>query len=211
MAALAVIALTSFVIALSGAMMPGPLLTATISESSRRGPVTGPLLILGHGLLELVLVAGLVLGLGPFLEREAVFVAVGFAGGGLLVWMGARMLRSVPGMRLCWEAEGAAHGHLVITGALLSLANPYWTVWWATLGVGYIAFSMKAGYAGLVAFFAGHILADFAWYAAVSLAVGKGRRLLTDRVYRGVLAVCAVFLVGFGAYFVVAAAGRALG
>ena len=50
---------TSFVIALSGALMPGPLLTVTISESARRGFVAGPLLIAGHGLLELALVVAL--------------------------------------------------------------------------------------------------------------------------------------------------------
>ena len=45
---------SSFVIALSGALMPGPLLTATISESSQRGFITGPLMIAGHAILELV-------------------------------------------------------------------------------------------------------------------------------------------------------------
>jgi threonine/homoserine/homoserine lactone efflux protein len=48
---------SSFIIALSGAMMPGPLLTATISESSQRGVFAGPLLIVGHGILELLLLS----------------------------------------------------------------------------------------------------------------------------------------------------------
>jgi hypothetical protein len=50
---------SSFVIALSGALMPGPLLTATISECSQRGFIAGPLLITGHAILELVLVIAL--------------------------------------------------------------------------------------------------------------------------------------------------------
>ena len=36
---------SSFVIALSGALMPGPLLTVTVSESPQRGVVTGPLVV----------------------------------------------------------------------------------------------------------------------------------------------------------------------
>ena len=46
----------SFGLAFSGAMMPGPLLTVTISESPRKGFITGPLLILGHAVLEVALV-----------------------------------------------------------------------------------------------------------------------------------------------------------
>ena len=61
---------SSFVIALSGAMMPGTLLTVTISESSRRGVIAGPLLILGHGILELTLVTALLLGLAPLFRMN---------------------------------------------------------------------------------------------------------------------------------------------
>ena len=79
---------TSFIVALSGAIMPGPLLAVTISESSRRGVMTGPLLIVGHGLLELALVLALVLGLAPLLKMEPVFVVIALAGSALLLWTG---------------------------------------------------------------------------------------------------------------------------
>jgi threonine/homoserine/homoserine lactone efflux protein len=68
---------TSFLVALSGAMMPGPLLSVTISESSHRGYITGPLLIAGHGTLELALIISLLLGLAPFLQRKEVFRNLG--------------------------------------------------------------------------------------------------------------------------------------
>ncbi len=60
---LATIGGISFMLALSGVLMPGPLLTIAIGESLRRGFVTGPLLILGHGLLELALILTIVDGL----------------------------------------------------------------------------------------------------------------------------------------------------
>ncbi len=53
---LAGVPVSSFVVALSGALMPGPLLTVTVGEATRRGFWAGPLIILGHGLLELTLV-----------------------------------------------------------------------------------------------------------------------------------------------------------
>ena len=63
---------TAFVVGFSGAMMPGPLLTVTIGESARRGFSAGPLLVLGHAVLELVLILALVGGLSIYLTRTAV-------------------------------------------------------------------------------------------------------------------------------------------
>jgi hypothetical protein len=39
------------------------------------------------------------------------------------------------------------------------------------------------------------------WYGAISLSLVLGHRLLTDRAYRGLMAACATFLLGFGLYF----------
>ena len=192
---------TSFVIALSGAMMPGPLLTATISETSRQGFKAGPLLILGHGILELLLVLALILGLAPFIQRQEVFIFTAFAGAVILVWMAVGMLRALHGLHIDWEKKSAGSNHLIISGILLSIANPYWTIWWASIGLGYILYSQKFGIPGIFFFFLGHIMADLTWYAIVSLAVDRGRHFLTDRLYRGVIGVCASFLIVFACYF----------
>jgi threonine/homoserine/homoserine lactone efflux protein len=192
---------SSFVIALSGAMMPGPLLTATISESSQRGFLAGPLLIVGHGILELLLLAALVLGLAPFLQRDTVFVIVAILGGVILIWMAAGMFRSLPTLSLSMKTEETKRGSLVIDGILFSIANPYWFIWWATIGFGYVLYSWRYGMAGIAFFFTGHILADFVWYSAVSAAVGKGRNLFTDHFYRGLIGSCAVVLILFACYF----------
>ncbi|MFH1081291.1 MAG: LysE family transporter [Pseudomonadota bacterium] len=192
---------SSFIIALSGAMMPGPLLTATISESSRRGFITGPLLIVGHGILELGLVIALLLGLAPYLQQPAVFTAIAFGGAAILLWMAFGMFRSLPSLRLSWNGERKRGTHPVVGGILMSAANPYWIVWWATIGLGYILYSRQFGLWGVAFFFAGHILADLAWYSVVAAAVSRGRHFLTDRLYRGLIAGCAVFLVLFAGYF----------
>ena len=195
---------SSFVIALSGAMMPGPLLAATISESARRGFITGPLLIVGHSILELALVISLFVGLAPLLHHAWVFVVIVLTGSLMLFWMAFGMFRSLPALRLPQAAEPSEHNHLVISGALLSLSNPYWIIWWATIGLGYILQSLQYGLWGIAFFFAGHILADLVWYTAVSAGVGKGRHFLNDRLYRGVVGTCAGFLVVFAGYFLYA-------
>lgn len=198
---LSTIFLTSFMIALSGAMMPGSLLTVTISESSRRGLIAGPLLMLGHSLLELALVVALLLGLAPLFNQPWFFLVVSLLGGGMLLWMAVGMLRALPSLSLELEAAaGGGRGNLVMTGALMSLANPYWIIWWATIGVGYIFSSRQAGLLGVLIFFVGHILADFAWYTLISTVIGTGRTLFTDRIYRGVIGVCAAFLAIFACF-----------
>ena len=192
---------TSFIVALSGAIMPGPLLTVTISESSRRGPMTGPLLIVGHALLELTLVLALLLGLAPLLKMEPVFIVIALAGSAVLLWMGIGMLKSLPSMTLVTDDSSAVKRNLILSGIIMSLVNPYWSIWWATIGLGYILHSMEAGTMGVVAFFTGHILGDLFWYAAVSTAIWKGRQLLSDRGYRILIGACAACLIVFSCLF----------
>lgn len=191
---------SSFVIALSGAMMPGTLLTVTISESSRRGMIAGPLLILGHGILELALIIALLLGLAPLFTRQWFFILISFAGGGILIWMAVGMFRALPLLSLTFSPQESKQGNIVVTGVLMSAINPYWIIWWATIGLGYILHSKQYGLWGILFFFSGHILADLAWYTIISTAVGKGRAFFSDRMYKGLIGTCATFLVLFACY-----------
>jgi threonine/homoserine/homoserine lactone efflux protein len=194
---------TAFLVGLSGAMMPGPLLTVTVSEAARRGASAGPLLVLGHMLLESALVAGLALGLAALLTNPVVIGAIALAGGGMMGWMGQDMVRTARHARL--PRPGAAERrrlHPVAAGILVSLCNPYWTIWWATIGIAYVIMGLSFGLAGIVAFFAGHILADFAWYTCVSVGVAKGRAFLSDRLYAWIIGLCGAGLVGFGLWFI---------
>lgn len=192
---------SSFIIAFSGAMMPGPLLTITISESPRRGFITGPLLIAGHAVLELALITALLLGLAPFFQMPFVFVVTAITGSLILLWMAFNMLRSLPSLNISWEEDKTTKNHPIISGILMSVANPYWIIWWATIGLGYILYSWQFGLWGIIFFFAGHILADLSWYSFISAAVARGKHFLNERLYRGLMAGCAVFLILFACYF----------
>lgn len=198
---LASIFLSSFMIALSGAVMPGPLLTVTISESVQRGMKTGPLMIFGHGLLELLLIVGLLAGLAPYLNKPSVFILISASGGVVLFWMGVSMLRSLHSVRLPEQAEESSPNNLILTGAVLSLVNPYWIIWWATIGLGYIMKTMEHGLLAISVFFLGHILADLSWYALISFGIVRGKRFLNEAAYRRLIGFCAVFLLCFSGYF----------
>jgi len=202
---------SSFVIALSGALMPGPLLSVTIAESARRGALTGPAVIVGHALLELTVVLALFSGLEPLLLSDEFFISVAFVGGVLLLHMAVSMFRQLPVLSLQQDVLQGDGRNLVLAGIVLSAVNPYFILWWATVGFGYILYSAKFGLAGIVSFFLGHILADFCWYAAVSYGVCKGRNFLGDRGYRRICGGCALFLALFSCYFFYSGTERILG
>lgn len=202
---LASIFFTAWLVGFSGAMMPGPLLTVTISESVRRGAKSGPLLMVGHSLLELSLVIALVLGLKRFLVNQMFETVVSILGGLFLLWMGYSMLKDVKQGSVSLDISVKKQSRVigpVIAGILVSLSNPFWAIWWATIGLSYITKAWAYGLTGLAVFYTGHILADFTWYGAVSLAIAKGRRIMSERLYRGIIAVCGIFLIGLAVLFI---------
>jgi threonine/homoserine/homoserine lactone efflux protein len=202
--------LGSFCIGFSGAVMPGPVLARTLSQAPRHGILTGPLIIVGHMFLELALVLGLAYGLVRFLsDSQSLAVRlISLVGGAVLLWLAFSMFREIPKLTLRFSApqDGAAlrRRGLVVDGVVLSAANPYWILWWATTGLAYINLARTLGIAGLTAFFVGHILSDYVWYGFVSVLVAKGRERISDRSYRWLVGICAALLVGFGILFITA-------
>ena len=193
---------TSFLVGLSGALMPGPVLVVTVSHAARRGFIVGPLIVLGHAILEMAVVAGVSFGLGDFLVREAVTAVLGIAGGGVLIWMGWGMLSGKGGgEEEASEFTQPGGRSPVVAGILTSLSNPYWFLWWATVGLAYISLSLKRGVGGVSAFYSGHILSDLIWYSSIAGLIAVGRRFVAGKIYRAFFLFCGAFLVLFGLYF----------
>lgn len=203
--------ISSFLVGLSGAMMPGSLLVVNVNETSRRGLAGGVLCVTGHAALELVVVASFVFGLGDVLARKHVAGAIGLAGSAMLLWMACGIIRDAWRRGVSLRAHEALldtrsagrQGWLgpVVAGGLATVSNPYWTLWWATVGATYVALALQGGPGLVGAFYLGHIGSDFSWYLLVSLAVVAGRQFMSDRVYRGFLLVCGFFLVALAGYF----------
>ena len=193
---------TSFVIAFSGAMMPGPFMTMTIGESAKQGPWVGPKMIVGHAVLEIVLLFAIFFGLAPLFQKDLFFVLIALIGGGIMIWMAQSMFRSLPKLEIKTSASSNSGMNLYMAGILMSLANPYWIIWWATIGLGYVLHSQKLGFIGIVFFFIGHILGDLVWYSSISFAVGKGRKFFGNKTYRILVGTCAAFLAFFAFWLI---------
>jgi threonine/homoserine/homoserine lactone efflux protein len=192
---------SSFVVGLSGALMPGPVLTVTIAETTRRGFWAGPLIVLGHGIIEFALFVALVLGLGSLLEHDLVFGIVGVGGAIVLMGMGASMLWGTKTATLKLELSEGERSRPVMAGLLTSISNPYFIIWWATIGLSFIATSQRLGIMGLGFFYSGHIMADVVWYFSVAAAITMGKKIMNDRMYQMIIGLCGSFLVLLGIYF----------
>lgn len=214
----------SFVVALSGAMVPGPLFTYTIArtlQSRRRGFLTGLWVTGGHALLEALLVLALLLGVSKLLGSPTVIKTIGTLGSAILLYMGAALIRDVARKKVPEMVSSSGQSSAspapeqkssavklvnpVLGGALISMTNPYWWVWWVSVGFAFMIqyrISFRS-WPLLLAFFLGHEVGDLAWYLAVSILVHWGKRRLSSRFYLAVLLVCGIFIIGFGIYLLV--------
>ncbi len=196
----------SLIVGYSGAMMPGPLLTYTIDKSIRKGAKAGPLISLGHALLELILVIIIMLGLGKYLETSYAQIIIGIVGGMVLGFFGISMIKEAYTNKSGIEFTNSTNtreGNMIIEGAVISATNPYFIFWWAAVGLGYISNANKLfGIIGVSLFYLGHIFSDITWYTFISTLVSKSRKFISAKVYRIIIAVLGICLVWFGANFI---------
>jgi len=204
------LAAESFVVALSGAAAPGPLMLTVIRESAGRNARVGVLLSTGHALLEMPMVILLALGLMSIDVTQVLFW-LGLLGGTVLIAFGALTLKS--SMKPDLFSEGVSstsrtsNARLVALGSIASMSNPYWTLWWMAIGAAYIARATLLGGSGVLIFYIGHILGDaFVFVTISALTAGTGRAL-GGKGYRLVLIVTGLLLVALGANFVLSALG----
>ncbi|HQA59090.1 MAG TPA: LysE family transporter [Acetivibrio sp.] len=197
--------ISAFLIGFSGAVMPGPMLGITIDGSLKKGWTAGPLVVLGHGILELSLITVMIFGLKDFFSNPIVAGIIGLFGGAFLAWMGYGMVRSGINKSVSLENQGAGNSsgirNLVLAGLIVSATNPYFILWWASTGMESIRQAYALGLMGIVFFFMGHILSDFTWYIMMSLAFSKGKKLVSDAVYRWIVIFLGIFIIAFSVYF----------
>ena len=209
---LLLMAISWWLVGFTGAMMPGPVTTLVVTETAKRGFIAGPLITIGHALLELAMVVALFFGLGDLLKQNLVAGAIGVLGGLFLLWMGFDIVRSAWLGKVSLDTSQHDEGtqpstNPIVAGALTSIANPYWILWWATVGAASLISFRAFGIPGVIAFYVGHSMADWVWNNFVAFIVATGRRAMNDRVYRGILVVCGVFLIALSFYFVSSGVG----
>ena len=114
--------------------------------------------------------------------------------------------------RISLPKPGAAsplrsHWQLLGLGVAATFVNPFWYLWWVTLGTTYLSGAdlQALGITGLLVFYFGHITGDFLWNSVLSGVVGGGRKWINDRLYKWLIIGCGVYLVYTGLVFIASA------
>ncbi|MHA2007866.1 MAG: LysE family transporter [Promethearchaeota archaeon] len=202
--------LISFLVALTGALTPGPVLTFTIYKSftSKKGYLAGFFIVLGHAVLEFSLIVILLLGASLLFQNLIFLIILGIVGGSCLITFGSITIRNVykKQYQVRFEEEDlnltSFKGNSFVGGIFYSITNPYWEFWWASAGLTILVdlnISINKP-VELLLFFAGHELGDFIWYIPISLFIYLGGKSLNPKIYRYVLVTCGIFMITFGLY-----------
>ncbi len=190
------------VISASGVMAPGPLFAATIASGMKEGKLAGLKVAVGHTVVEFPLV--ILIGIGVLsLEAMPQFqVTVGVLGALGIFAFASLQLRAILKKQTSVQKESRYSPYL--TGILLTGLNPFFLIWWFTIGFLLIsdAFSMWS-FLGILIMFGLHIWMDYAWLFVVSMLSSKGARFLTNRGYKFCMIAINMALIYFGISFII--------
>ncbi len=185
-------------IGFTGALAPGPTLVATINASLAGNWTAGLKVSLGHIVIETAIFFLIILGLASVASPYTTLIA--FVGGIALIVFGVLTLLGSRSATLSTTPAQEGSGPYM-AGLLTSAANPYFWIWWLSVGSALVMSGLRLGLVMAVIFMVGHWGADFGWYILVSTSLDRGKSILSEANYRRILALCGGFLIFFGLYY----------
>ena len=189
-----------FFIGLTGALAPGPTLIATIQNALHLGWTSGPRITVGHVTAEFFVVVLIAAGVSviPQNANPVIYVIGGIA----LCIFGYMTIASAKGADINLIGGMKYQSRPEVAGLITSVTNPYFWIWWFSVGSALLISSLSLGIPGLVAFISGHWMADLGWFTFVALMVHRSKKVLSVGLYRFILIICGLLLVVFGLWFV---------
>jgi threonine/homoserine/homoserine lactone efflux protein len=193
------ILLSIVVISFSGVMMPGPMFAVTMAKSYK-SPWAGTQISLGHAVIEVPLILLIYFGFTQFFHSNVVQLVLSLLGSGMVLWLGISMFRA--------RAEVIQKGKDLpytgfTAGILTSGFNPFFLLWWATIGSMLIVRILDFGTTGLIVFIIVHWLCDLVWLSLVSILVNRTHSLWGQKLQEWLFIACSLLLVGFGIWFLI--------
>ena len=200
---------TVVVVTASGALAPGPLSFGVLLHGSKGGALAGFSCAIGHTLVEFPLVLALAFGLLAATSQPFVKSVIGVAGGIGLIVFGILQIRdticTAPTVNLSAKRTTLPASALVLGAALTGL-NPYFILWWLTIGSVLIIEALAfTALLGVLVMYVSHVWMDYAFMTALAHFGKKGKALVGSKYYRIVLAIFGIILMYYGASFILGA------
>jgi threonine/homoserine/homoserine lactone efflux protein len=189
-------------ISLSGVIAPGPVTAVTISKGTK-SPHAGAMIALGHGMVEIPLMILILYGFGDILKTSYIKAIISLLGGLFLLKIGLDLLKGIKQAKI--ESNNSQSSPLR-AGIILTLANPYFLVWMATIGSILIFRSYAFGLLGFITFMIAHWSCDFLWLYFLSALSFKGGQFFGKKLQQVLFLICGVFLLFFSSKFIYDAA-----
>jgi len=202
------LAIAIVIISASGALSPGPLTVMTMASGARFGWKAGLKVAIGHTIAELpyVILLALLLDMTrTFLENYIVKTTLALITIFFMVFFAYMLIRDYMNLGksnnenqdIPLTASTRTINPLVI-GVVFTLFNPYFLLWWATLGLELIKRSLELGLImGILYLYMLHVWMDYVWLIFVAGASASGVKYLGLRGYRALLLILAVMLLLF--------------
>ena len=188
------------IISASGVMSPGPLFVATVTDGIKRGAGAGLKIALGHTLIELPLVMLIgfgVLSLGVIPQTR---ILIGIVGALSLFGFAGLQIRSI--LKNSSVQSKSKYGSF-LTGILLTGLNPFFIIWWFTIGFKLISDALLLwSISGILIMFGLHVWMDYAWLVLVSFLSSRGRVFLSNKRYKMCMVGINLILIYFGVSFI---------
>ena len=189
--------LKAALISLSGVLSPGPITAVTVSKGTEH-PLTGLYVAVGHTIVELPLMVLIAVGLDKYLQIDWVRIAIGILGGLFLFKMGLGLLKNIFSTQIGYNNFNYTP---IQAGAILSISNPYFLIWWSTVGAMLLSGAYQFGLFGVILFMFIHLGCDFLWYIFLSSLTFKGGQFFGKKLQQVLFAVCGMFLLFFSGKF----------
>jgi len=193
-------AILVIIISASGVMSPGPLFAANITYGLREGVKSGIKIAIGHSIVELPLV--ILLGIGVFsLEIFPEFRTIISIFGAITLFVFAGIqIKTI--LKKNKNISIKPKQGPIVTGIVLSALNPFFIVWWLTIGFKLISDAMLIwAFAGILIVFVFHIWMDFAWLGITAFLASKSRKMVSNRNYKIMILLLSLTLIYFGIIF----------
>ena len=194
----------------SGVLSPGPLFFINLLYGSKNGSFVGLKIASGHAIVEFPLIIALSYSLYSFSNTlhlsDIIFKFIGLTGGIFLLLFSVVQIISI----LKDKSNNSQTitnpkfniKNSILVGFIFTLLNPFFLVWWLTIGSKLISDSIiNFGIIeGISIIFVSHIWMDYFWLWFTSFMINKGKSVIKEKVYRLFVFAISVILGIYGFY-----------